>query len=66
MNKNIKTALLSGRNKSKFEIVNEQNQFIEKLENDKHIYKDRDYIDVNKLNETRQLWQDFKVNYVAK
>lgn len=37
MNKNIKTALLSGRNKSKFEIVNEQNQFIEKLENDKHM-----------------------------
>ena len=58
--------MLSGRNKSKFEIVNEQNQFIEKLENDKHIYKDKDYIDTVKLNETRQLWQDFKVNYVAK
>lgn len=37
MNKNIKTTLLLGRNKSKFEIVNEQNQFIEKLENDKHM-----------------------------
>ena len=30
------------------------------------IYKDKDYIDTVKLNETRQLWQDFKVNYVAK